>query len=531
MALFLLGLVSFERGLHIPAQSAFKLISSMFEKASIVALDHTSAGLDFVLSACNAQENELSSAYASTLANKVGRKYPILHRLPAGLIFEDPMAPAIQAACSMEAIRLERSTWPVTHTIHVSPKSVTFDEASNISSATKQPPTASSSEPRSSPLYTYQDRKMSFVTKKDNERYLLFKAFMARLPRAKQAKPRATPLGVQGADRETQIEIEQFSSRPTSYLQDPAQYKAATVRRVMVPRDARPEHHTLHELGNVIRHTGPEYATSARKPVGEPPRVVRKMHHEPRDARPQWTDLTELSNFLKDSDSGAKITKTIKVTGPIESPLTDDSTLNIESVNTNRLSTLYDSVIDLYTQDEPLPSPFSDNLIRSSSIYSRPTNYCYPWEPTIQHMASPTSTSTCNYIDIDGLMMVNAAPRGSDTSQTPLLSISSPSSSPMWNEKDTAILKPTVYRPEGKRVLDWKTRLKPISRSMSRLRMNQVMSPSAPVASVWSRGMLAKSMSMSTSGSVRRARAEALRMLEGRDERFAVKNDARNVQV
>lgn len=99
MAFFLLGIAAFELGLYDSANSAFKDAGSIMDNAGISAINYECGAPDYTLTITltseEVKQNEVSSAYASTLVGKRGRMYPVLHRLPAGLLFKHPIATPI----------------------------------------------------------------------------------------------------------------------------------------------------------------------------------------------------------------------------------------------------------------------------------------------------------------------------------------------------------------------------------------------------------------------------------------------------
>lgn len=475
MAFFLLGISAFEIGHYLPAQKAFNSATSAFERANILALGHNAVGLHFVLTAQHAKDNELSSAYASTLENKIGREYPTLHRFPAGLIFENPLAPLIHAACAFERMRFQAGSLPweseskmISTAISCSERSratprtsssatvfckkatflpeelyplmrisPTADDSfsAETSSPVKISPPVTTSSATTIPAWdTYASlRKPSADESHSNatcagrtyhsrpvitKNPLLHKAksFVERV-QLRRGKSEDSRRGLHSVSEVLGLSITTPCLGVTHEI--PQRRKGAALR--MVPRDAQVKHQPLCELSDAIKHTGPPGSSELLKAdavaqVDEPSQKPR-MRYVPRDARPEHDTSSELASFFQNS-------------GPGEiHPINIDKRPRVKRVNTypsgrantdnGTLAFTHDrlrqqSILLQSSYDLLQQTPDSRENKRSSSMYSRPVDVSRPWEHNDRRDFDTPDSHAGNipiYIDIHGLVMANAAPR------------------------------------------------------------------------------------------------------------------------
>jgi len=312
MAHYPLGIVQYELSLYEAARLAFAAAALDLRNAHISTLDHCLLGLEYSISVSQLEDNEVSAAYASTLVDKTGRGYPVLHRLPAGLIFRMSTSVVFPAADSIQPqndSNVTNSGVPASYQTHL------VNNQSTKCLHEIAPPNPSQDRLLTT-LYKRSRRSRSqpcnsVDTKLCEHRpdlhlltnSTLLKRFASRLNKAKEASINI---------RESPV-VEVSGSQTLSAIPTPPLSQAKVMPR-MVPREARTESISLHEISNAIRHTGPEYANGVSCGAGSMPSSKDHLpgvetRHQPRDAAPKLENMTDLVSFLKGDGIAGKCSK------------------------------------------------------------------------------------------------------------------------------------------------------------------------------------------------------------------------------
>lgn len=362
ITIFLLGITKYELGLYDSAGSAFQDTASILHNANLNALDHKPAGLDFVLTAASLGDNDSSSRYAARLhsGDETHHHYPILHRLPAGSIFENPCAAPIQAACHIQC----RSASTESQARSMSSEPLQNSEGTHDidDSRVPEPPQQDLTEDsRGRPVVASAEREqiedMNLTPAFETRRKLQLQSLRHR----RHGGP--VKQGVsQKAD--TVNDTNAPNNGSLRNRRGHAPHEEAKSRQRMIPRDARFEHHPLHEMASFLRHTGPEYLSeksgSCMSRVRDP-----RARLEPRDALARPEDLSHLASFIRDTGPGRSSATIRRMASEPSSPWIPNSAHVVEKTSHQQFT--YRLPRQRLNQDCP-----TTPIFRSSSIYFRP---------------------------------------------------------------------------------------------------------------------------------------------------------------
>lgn len=288
MAFFLLGIANFELGLYDSANSAFKDAGSIMDNAGITTINYECGAPDYTLkinlTSEEAKQNEVSSAYASTLVGKQGRMYPVLHRLPAGLLFKHPTATPIYEG------------WPIKITTETNRPTSAGVQSGGLTAinrheaepyATSQTSSSSPSLDEHKPASTRRLLVKRSYSQSDGSEEVRSpctertekpkRSFPLRLLRRRKSEGTTTTISNDTSDSD----MEQRTLSPRTLLD-----RKKSRSQHMLCREPKTKDTSPRELLSFLEETQPKLTNKA-------PRL------QPRDAQVQHHDMYELAQFAK----------------------------------------------------------------------------------------------------------------------------------------------------------------------------------------------------------------------------------------
>lgn len=372
ISLFLLGFARYQLGSYRLAESAFESCADAIASSGKPFLKHRVVGLNFTIRASEARNNGLIARRMQESDNAQSRQHFVLHRLPAGVFFEDPRICPILAACSPRH-SLEQRHSPSAKNANIICKvhlqnttDLAISEASIVKgeSFRRSPSTDPAVISSKSPTGARRSLEMTQQT-----------SLWQRLRKKRSMKDSLRALSVGRGNLSAPSAITEQNSKP----------------RNMEPRDARVRTIPIHDLASCIRNTKP---ASSEKPLRNLRGTSSREQNSPRTRSPPTPQDATFGSLNKQSSNTLHTSRyrdknlTIKTALPSPLRVYEQSTKSTEAGVSCTHSASERSNMQQNMQTSPLlpgleisVAPFARQRdIRSSSIYSRPVNGCYPWE-------------------------------------------------------------------------------------------------------------------------------------------------------